>query len=138
MGVIQDSEYVLYKSMVQHIKKNLQKVFDKLNLKCYNEFCKFEKENNLFLNCETYEDLGDSSKKLKIQRKRLLELLAVQDRIEKILKRNDQRLEFIDSRLRQVGIYNDAVEKKVFASSDKHMTKEMIEKIKNAGANAFK
>jgi len=126
MKIIQDSELILYKAFANHIKAGLEKPLNKLNLKCLEEFSKFEKQNALFLNCETYEDLGDNSKKLKKQKQKLLELLAVQDRIEKILKRNEQRLEFANSRLSQVGIYNDAVDKKTFSS-------ELSKESKNVG-----
>lgn len=116
MNIIQDSEYVLFKAFANHIKTGLEKPLNKINLRCFDEFSKFEKLNDLFLNSETYENLGDSSKKLKTQKKSLIEILAIQDRIEKILKRNEQRLEFINARLAAVGIYNDAVDKKTFNS----------------------
>lgn len=117
MKIVDDSEYVLFKAFSNHIKMGLVNPLNKLNLKCFKEFAKFEKQNALFLNSETYENLGESSKKLDAQKKKLIELLAVQDRIEKILKRNEQRLEFVNSRLSAVGIYNDAVDKKLFNST---------------------
>lgn len=116
MKIVDDSEYVLFKAFSNHIKMCLVKPLNKLNLKCFEEFAKFEKQNALFLNSDTYENLGDNSKKLDVQKKKLIELLAVQDRIEKILKRNEQRLEFVNARLSAVGIYNDAVDKKQFNS----------------------
>lgn len=116
MKIVDDSEYVLFKAFSNHIKMGLVKPLNKLNLKCFEEFAKFEKQNALFLNSDTYENLGDNSKKLDVQKKKLIELLAVQDRIEKILKRNEQRLEFVNARLSAVGIYNDAVDKKQFNS----------------------
>ncbi len=131
MKNIQDSEYILYKALVSHVKMGLEKPLNRLNLKCLNEFSKFEKQNALFMNCETYEDLGDNSKKLKVQKKKLLELLAVQDRIEKILKRNEQRLEVIGARLSQVGIYNDSVDKKTFNSELSNEQKNVNESTLN-------
>ena len=93
MSVIQDSEYVLYKAVAQHIKSGLEKPLKKLNDKCFSEFLKFEKQKALFLSCETFEALGDNSNKLKSQRNILISLLAVQDRLEKIVLRNDRRIE---------------------------------------------
>ena len=66
---------------------------------------------------ETYEDLGDSSKNFKTRREELILLLAVQDRLDKIASRNEQRIEFISSRLSQMGIYNDTVDKKTLTNA---------------------
>ena len=112
MGVIQDSELVLYKAVAEHIKDGLTKPLKVLNAKCFSEFSKFEKQKSKFMTCETYEDLGDSSKGLKSKHGDLITLLAVQDRLDKIVKRNEQRIAYISSKLEQMGIYNDAVEKK--------------------------
>ena len=112
MGVIQDSELVLYKAVAEHIKDGLTKPLKVLNAKCFSEFSKFEKQKSKFMTCETYEDLGDSSKGLKSKYGNMITLLAVQDRLEKIVKRNEQRIAYISSKLEQMGIYNDAVDKK--------------------------
>ena len=131
MGVVQDSEYILFKAVAQHIKTGLSRPLNNLSLKCFEEFLKFKKQNALFLNCETYEDLGDNSKKLKVQKTKLLKMLAVQDRLEKTLKHNEQRIEFISSKLEQMGIYNDAIDKKTFVSALSRESKNISEKSLN-------
>ena len=125
MSVIQDSEYVLYKAVAQHVKDGLVRPLNIINLKCLKEFSKFEKQKALFLNCETFEDLGDNSKKFKNDLKNLISLLAVQDRLEKISKRNEQRIEFISFKLQQMGIYNDAVDKKTISNALSAETKNI-------------
>lgn len=117
MGVIQDNEYILYKSLAWLIKNGLKKPLSKLSLKCIEKLSKFDKQNELFLNCETYESLGDNSKKFSAQQDELIKLFAVQHRLEKILKRNEQRIDIISARLEQLGIYNDAVDKKTLANA---------------------
>ena len=131
MGVIQDNEYVLYKAVAQHIKSGLEKPLRKLNDKCFKELLKFEKQKALFLNCETFEDLGDNSNKLKSQRNILVSLLAVQDRLEKIVTRNDKRIEFASLRLQQMGIYNDVVDKKTLSSALSAESKNVSEESLN-------
>lgn len=125
MNVIQDSEYVLYKAVAQHVKEGLVRPLNIINLKCLKEFSKFEKQKALFLNCETFEDLGDNSKKFKNNLKNLISLFAVQDRLEKIVKRNEQRIEFISLKLQQMGIYNDAVDKKTISNALSAETKNI-------------
>ena len=117
MGVIQDNELVLYKAVAEHIKNGLAKPLKNINLKCNSELLKFEKQKSKFITSETYEDLGDSSKGFKTKREELILLLAVQDRIDKIASRNEQRIEFISSKLSQMGIYNDAVDKKTLSNA---------------------
>lgn len=112
MGVIQDNELVLYKAVAEHIKNGLLKPLKKLNVKCSAELMKFEKQKSKFMTSETYEDLGDSSKSFKSRKEELISLLAIQDRLDKMLSRNESRIEFISSRLSQMGIYNDTVDKK--------------------------
>ena len=112
MGIIQDNELVLYKAVAEHIKSGLLKPLKKLNVKCNSELLKFEKQKSKFMTSETYEDLGDSSKGFKTGKEELISLLAIQDRLDKMLSRNERRIEFISSRLGQMGIYNDAVDKK--------------------------
>ena len=102
MGVIQDNELVLYKAVAQHIKDGLVKPLKKLNAKCNLELLKFEKQKSKFMTSETYEDLGDSSKGFKSRHEELVSLLAIQDRLEKIVSRNERRLEFVSTRLSQM------------------------------------
>ena len=108
MNVIQDSELVLYKALANQVKNGLVKPLNRLNAKCLSAFSKFEKQKSKFMNSETFEDLGDSSKILKTEREELISLFAIQDKLEKIVKRNEQRLEFVNARLEQMGIYNDS------------------------------
>jgi len=117
MSVIQDNELVLYKAVAEHIKNGLAKPLKNINSKCNSELLKFEKQKSKFMTSETYEDLGDSSKSFKTRREELILLLAVQDRLDKIASRNEQRIEFISSRLNQMGIYNDTVDKKTLTSA---------------------
>ena len=117
MGVIQDDELVLYKAVAEHIKNGLAKPLKNINSKCNSELLKFDKQKSKFMTSETYEDLGDSSKNFKTRREELILLLAVQDRLDKIASRNEQRIEFISSRLSQMGIYNDTVDKKTLTNA---------------------
>lgn len=137
MGVIQDNELVLYKAVAEHIKNGLAKPLKNINSKCNSELLKFEKQKSKFMTSETYEDLGDSSKNFKTRREELILLLAVQDRLDKIASRNEQRIEFISSRLSQMGIYNDAVDKKTLnnaISAEKENVSEESLNL-NPGAN---
>ncbi len=117
MSVIQDSEYILYKAVAKLIEKNLAKPLKNLSIKCLNDFIKYEKQKNLFMGCESYEDLGDNSNKLKTSESTLIVSMAVQDRLEKILKRNEERIAFISEKLSAMGIYNEVVDKKTLAQT---------------------
>ena len=117
MSVIQDSDYVLYKAIAKHIKSGLEKPLNKLNLKVSDQFLKFEKQKKLFLASDSFENLGVSSKGFKKTQKDLILTLAVQDKLEKIVNRNDQRIDYISERLSQMGIYNDSVDKKTLNSA---------------------
>lgn len=112
MGIIQDSEYVVYKAIANKVKSGLAKPLVRISLKAMEEFAKFDKINELFLNCDTYEDLGENSKKIRVQKEKLLKLLAIQKKLEDMIARNEQRIKFISEKLGQMGIYNESVDKK--------------------------
>lgn len=112
MGEIQDNEYVLYKTIVEFIQTNIQSSLSIVNAKCGLKLAEYEKSKSEFMACKTYESVGNSSKILNNKRKELISLFAIQDRIESIQKRNVHRLEYINSYLQKVGIYNTSLDKK--------------------------
>ena len=124
---IQDSEYILFKEASQQILEKLPKSLKKLNIKGDKALAKYEKQKDLFLNSEKYDDLGFNSSSFKKKQKELILLLSIQNRIENILKRNKKRVEFIDTKLSLLGIYNHAVDKKL-------LTERINKEVKNVTA----
>lgn len=120
MEIIQDSDYVLYKTLAEFIKKNTSLQLMKINADCFAKLLVYEKTKAMYLTCEESDQFGKLAKKLSDLREDLISLLAVQDRIEKIVSRNDKRLEFINSHLQMVGIYNDTIDKKTFQQALKN------------------
>lgn len=112
MSEIQDNEYVLYKTIAEFIQTNIQSSLSIVNAKCGLKLAEYEKSKSEFMACKTYEGVGNSSKILNNKRQELISLFAIQDRIESIQKRNVHRLEYINSYLQKVGIYNTSLDKK--------------------------
>lgn len=131
MSIIQDSDYILFKALSESITKGLASHFDALNSKCLVELSEYEKLKNQFLNCNTFDEVGDNANKLKSLQDKLISKLAVQDRIEKIIKRNNQRLDFVNNKLQQMGIYNYAVDKKTILKTLSAEAKNVSEKSLN-------
>ena len=111
--MIQDSDYILYKALseriIQGLQKPLQAIVSKLNVKV----AKYEKIKAQFLSSGTYDDIGLTSNKLRPLQSELISLCAVLDRLERIIKRNEERLAYYKTKLDALGIYNYQVEKKV-------------------------
>lgn len=127
MSIIQDSDYVLFKALAESVVNGLAGPFDLLNLKCSAELAEYEKLRNQFLNCNTFEEVGDNANKLKLLQNDLISKLSVQDRIEKILNRNEQRIDYIKTKLQQMGIYNDSVDKKTLSKMISNEAKNVSE-----------
>lgn len=117
MGLIQDSDYILYKALSNNIIDGLKEPLNSLTAKSLVELGLYEKQKAKFLASETYDMVGENSKKLLELRAKLISMLAVQDRIEKIVKRNNARLEFFKTKLDAMGIYNDKVDKKTISAA---------------------
>lgn len=116
MGLIQDSDYILYKALSNNIIDGLKEPLNSLTAKSLVELGLYEKQKAKFLASETYDMVGENSKKLQELRAKLISMLAVQDRIEKIVKRNNARLDFFKTKLDAMGIYNDKVDKKTISA----------------------
>lgn len=115
--VIQDVDYVLYKKLAIYISNACENALKKLNAKCLPMILKYEKVKGMFISSGNYALVGENSKKLQDLRSRIIKILAIQDRIEKILIRNKQRVDFCDKKLESMGIYNQSVDKKEFSKS---------------------
>lgn len=131
MEIIQDSDYVLYKTLAEFIKKNTVSQLMKINADCSAKLLVYEKTKAMYLACEESEQFGKLAKKLSDLREDLISSFAVQDRIEKIVSRNDKRLEFINSHLQMVGIYNDTIDKKTFQQALKNEKDDVSEESLN-------
>lgn len=128
MENIQDSDYILYKAMSQLVVDGLSAPLGLISTKCLQAIAEYEKLKQKFLGSETYEDVGDNSNKLQKSAKELVKLLALHDRIEKMAKRNNERLVLFKSKLDQMGIYNDKVDKKTLQGALSVESKNVSEK----------
>lgn len=129
--MIQDSDYILYKALAKSAQNGLDSVLNAINSNCGLELNEYEKIKSQLLNSETYAEVGELSCKMKKVQDELIKKLAVQDRIEDIVQRNNKRIEYISAKLEQMGIYNEVVDKKVFASALASESKNVSEKTLN-------
>lgn len=120
MEQIQDSDYILYKALSDSILQGLAKPLKKLETVIDAQVLKYEKLRAKFLACETYDELGMNSKKLEELKAELIRLCSVHDRLEMIVKRNEQRLGYYKTKLDAFGIYNYQVDKSLFSSALKN------------------
>lgn len=117
MKEIQDSDYILYKALANNVVGELKNSLTLLTANSLTKLTEFEKQKNKFLSSDSYDLVGENSKKLQELRDNLISVLAVEDRIEKIAKRNNARLEFFNAKLDSMGIYNDKVDKKTISAA---------------------
>ena len=112
MELIQDSEYILYNAMAENVIRGLSKPLKKLTEKCEVLAAKYARLKASFLESGTYDELGLASKNLREVELQLVKLLAIQNRIERIIQRNQSRQEMFKERFDIAGIYNFQVDKK--------------------------
>lgn len=131
MEIIDDAKLTLYKKLSEMICENLENKLAVLNKKCAEILVVFEKERERFLSDESIDRVGVSSAKIKETQFLLNKLFAIQDRIQKMLSRNRQRIEYLTEKLKQIGIYNYDVDKKTLASELAEAKKELSEESLN-------
>ena len=130
MEQIQDSDFILYNALAERVISGLTKPLKIVTEKCASLAVKHAKLKAKFLESCTYDELGESSKQLKLVQMKLIKLLAIQDRIEKIVQRNKKRLELFKTRFDSAGIYNFQADKRellnIISKEDKNVTVEAL------------
>lgn len=129
--MIQDSDYVLYKALARSAESGLSSSLNLINLACSFELVEYEKIKTQLLDSATFDGVGKLSNVLKKLQAELIKKFAIQDRIEKLMQRNSKRIEYISSKLQQLGIYNEVVDKKLISSSLSKESKNINEKSLN-------
>lgn len=130
MKEFDESDYVKQKVLANNIISSLFVAHGKITKKCVkvaDEICElennFEKEQNI-------KKLNLWSKQISEKRDELTKILAVKNRIDKIIARNEQRIEFFDKKLKEAGIYNEKYNKSELAEMEKmHISDLSVEAI---------
>lgn len=117
MKQIEETDYVLYKALSEHVIKNISEKLKVINQKCIVEIFGYERTEAGLAESKTYDEVAEWSKILDEKRRKLFKMVAVQDRLEKVLERNRVRYEFFKAKLESSGIYNDVVDKKLFSAA---------------------
>lgn len=107
-----DSEVIVHKYIANRIIDSLNKALAKASKNCEKAAADtFLLEQNL-RGANDVRPIAEYSKMIKANHNNLVKKLAVRNRIEEILRRNKERVDFLSERLKVAGIYNEKFDKK--------------------------
>lgn len=144
MSRVDDSEVIVFKRMSQDIIKNLTPIATKLRVKIKKGVHCFYAIKEKFVSSESIEEVEFYSKKMREWQSAINKSFAVLDRVETIIKRNEERFKYLQEKCTEMGIYNDKVEPKTLQEKIKpelnNLTKENLnldQNVRGAGISKF-
>lgn len=144
MSRVDDSEVIVFKRMSQDIIKNLTPIASKLRGKIKKGIRCFNAIKGKFVSSTSIEEVEFYSKKMREWQSAINKSFAVLDRVETIIKRNEERYKYLQDKCNEMGIYNDKVEQKQLQEKInpqlKNLTKETLnldQNVRGAGIAKF-
>lgn len=101
--------YVNQKALAKKIINALILPCEKVKKLCLNLCTEIDEIELKMESSKSVKDINLYSKKLTAKNKILVKYLAIKDRLERIIKRNEDRIKYIDTVLSKNGIYNEKV-----------------------------
>lgn len=119
MKNFEDEEYFLLKALSSQIVSGLSAALEKVTKQCENLIILIEDIDKKLEAAETGFEINQFSKSSLEKRDELIRLLAIKNRIERIIQRNQERQNYINKIIKDAGIYNEAFDKKKIAVIEK-------------------
>ena len=119
MRKFDDNEYFLFKALSQNVISDVSPALEKVakqSSKWVDEIDAVEKKLE---EAENGVEINELSKLSDEKRKGLIRLLAIKNRMDTLLKRNQERVGYIDNILKNAGIYNESFDRKLISDIEK-------------------
>lgn len=135
MKHFEDNEYFLLKSLSQTVIKNVSPVRENLKKQSEKLVLEIKTIDKKLEDSESGADINKYSKLSDEKRREIIRLLAIKNRLDAIIEKNNSRIKYIESILKNSGIYNESFDKKLIANVEKD-EEENISK-ETLGLNSF-
>lgn len=112
MNNINDFELKFHRKIAESIISDANNVKTKIEKSILKQYNKLEKQKQLIHDCDDLNLIANLSSVYEQIKKEFIEDLSVYLACENLCSKNNQRIEYIDKRFKNVGIYNFEVDKK--------------------------
>ncbi len=127
MKTFEDEEYFLLKSLSNQVVAGVEPALERTKKVCESMILEIEAVDKSLEEAVSGFDINKFSKMSQDKRNELIRLLAVKNRIDVLLKRNKERVAYIDNILSNAGIYNQDFNRKKIAEVEKDETPNISE-----------
>lgn len=138
--VLEERDYILHKALAEESKKAIAKLFSHLEKKCLSMHKKYMAVEQLYANTTDIAKLSKFSKLYKDTEASMISTFALKNRIGLLIKRYDERIAYLNERLKEAGIYNEKYDKKeyndIIKSNEASISEESININQNADDGA--
>lgn len=134
--VLEERDYIFHKALAEDSKKTLVKLQLKLEKKCLALYRKFKAVEDEYTKTTDIAKLSKYSKLYKATENSMISTFALKNRIEILIKRSDERIAYLNAKLKEAGIYNEKVDKKDLAEVYKSYADKVTEESVNINQNA--
>lgn len=134
--VLEDRDFIFHKALAEDSKKALVKAQSKLEKKCMALYRKFKAIEEEYTETTDIKKLSKFSKLYKVTENSMISTFALKNRIEILIKRCDERIAYLNARLKEAGIYNEKVDRKDLAEVHKSYSEQVSEESINLNQNA--
>lgn len=131
MKNFEDEEYFLLKALSNKVITGTTPALDKVKKVCEVMICEIEAVDKSLEQAVSGLDINKLSKLSQSKRDELIRLLAVKNRIDVLLKRNRERIAYIDNILSNEGIYKQEFNQKRIAEVEKQESENISEETLN-------
>ncbi len=134
--VLEDRDYIFHKALAEDSKRALIKVQIKIEKKCLSLYRKFKTVEEEYSQTTDIKKLSRYSKLFKSLETSMISTFALKNRIELLIKRADERIAYLNARLKEAGIYNEKVDRKDLLEVHKAYLDSVSEESVNINQNA--
>ncbi len=108
----EDKDLIEQKALATSIVSELLPVHENLKKYCEKRILEIEQIEQKLTQASDFEKIDSYSKQSEIKREELIKFLAIKNRVQNIINKNNQRILFIKNQLDASGIYNEQTNKK--------------------------
>lgn len=119
MRKFDDNEYFLFKALSQNVISDVSPALEKVSKQSSKWADEIDAVEKKLEEAESGVEINELSKLSNEKRKGLIRLLAIKNRMDTLLKKNQERVAYINNILKNAGIYNEAFDRKIIAEIEK-------------------
>ena len=134
--VLEERDLIIHKAFAEDTIKTLTKIYSKLEKKCLALYRKFKVVEEEYANTADIAKLSKYSKLYKATEESMISTFALKNRIEILIKRSNERITFLNARLKEAGIYNEKYDRKEYSEIQKAYAENISEESINLNQNA--